>query len=913
MTTFTLVVELFVSGAWLDITRIDDETKVLRDGSLTITRGRSDQQGQVAPTEVRFEYQDNNALLDGDNYASPYFRLIGLGTPMRVTIDGDVRAVVEIVSWEPSWDEIDRVVKVSVLGAGILRRLGDGQKPLRSAAYRTLTSSTVDSERIMYWPVEEEFGATDVFSPYSSLKNVGIRDIQFGAYTESPASARMATFGTTGQLYFPPPTYTSTEHKVVSLWTLPETSLPSGTLMMRLYCTGGNIDHIDLEYGASLDGSLRLNAYSGTGVLIDTANFVDWSSYIVDQHFALSLEFTQNGADLDNTVFVVPQDETTNGASFNDTLTAVTIGRIWAVVAAETSCEGASFGHLAIGNDTGAFANFLSPVSGNALAVRGYTNEFAGERIERLADEGGLPITVTGTTSEPVGPQVPGTAADNVLDAVDTDMGLLFEPRTVLELEYRTRASLHNQVPAATLTYAHLSKGFRPAADDLRVTNAVTTQRDRGGTAHYAIPDDDWWHWTTQDPPDGAGLRESEATPNVADDDQLSGQAAWLAHLGSWREKRFRRVPLELARGVFDAADRAAVRALDLGDVLAIDTTGSPPYVPYDEIRLTVQGYTETVTRHTHTFTFTTTPADVYEVEVTDTGGSTSVVAIDDNDTSLKLATSLGREWSTADEPYHIQVAGQPMTVTTMVTDTPAFINAGTVSHANNAAVTPGLPAGITPDVGQLLLAWVAIRSSGAGTVDEHGTWTTLFGVAGQNVKLFARYYVTGDAAPSFGFSGGSAGDDTSARIFAFSGLSKEFASGTKAVPAGSIQLNSSAQDVGYPALKVNRDGSVALIFLWKQDDATGYAPPSGFTEMADNSTTTGNDQSIAAYYDLTAVSAAAGSAVVTGGASAISRGLVLALRPLQTATVTRGIAGTATSAAAGSEVHVWRPGVNGL
>lgn len=51
-------------------------------------------------------------------------------------------------------------------------------------------------------------------------------------------------------------------------------------------------------------------------------------------------------------------------------------------------------------------------------------------------------------------------------------------------------------------------------------------------------------------------------------------------------------------------------------------------------------------------------------------------------------------------------------------TATPAFIANGAVSHIDNAPVTPGLPAGITPDVGQLLLLTAVIRNSGVGTPD---------------------------------------------------------------------------------------------------------------------------------------------------------------------------------------------------
>jgi hypothetical protein len=290
------------------------------------------------------------------------------------------------------------------------------------------------------------------------------------------------------------------------------------------------------------------------------------------------------------------------------------------------------------------------------------------------------------------------------------------------------------------------------------------------------------------------------------------------------------------------------------------------------------------------------------------------VAAIDSDDTSLKIATSTGPEWSTTAEPYHILIDGEAMTVTAMSTDTPAFIAAGTVAHANNASVTPGLPAGMTPDVGQLIIGWAAIRNSGTGSPNLPAGYSQI-GASG-NVLAFAKYYVTGDAAPTISFTGGVANADTSARLFGFSGLSRNLDDGRyKATnPSPQAQLNGSAQNVAYPALSVRRDGGVVLYLFWKQDDATGYATVAD-AEILDNSTTTGDDQSIAADYDIytTATDVAAGSVTVTGGASAISRAIVLALRPLQTATVTRSVNGVSKSIAADKAVHGWRMGVLAL
>jgi hypothetical protein len=351
--------------------------------------------------------------------------------------------------------------------------------------------------------------------------------------------------------------------------------------------------------------------------------------------------------------------------------------------------------------------------------------------------------------------------------------------------------------------------------------------------------------------------------------------------------------------------------------VLTFDMTGAPRYAPYNELRLLVQGYTEVLSRKLHTITLNTTPANIYEVAQVDSGPTSTLAApIGAADNFIRIAPGTGPAWSESsdDLPYHVQVAGQPMTVTAMSTDTPAFIAAGTVAVGNNASVTPAPPAGITPDVAQLLLIFATIRNSGTGTVNTPAGWDVVAQVSPQrNITVFGRYYRTGDAAPLVSFTSGVANATTIARMFAFSGLSMSLASGTKTVPAASNQLNSSAQDIAYPALTVNRDGSVALIFVWKQDDWTSLSTPAGFTKMSDDPSTTGDDAGIGAYYDLTGASAAAGTVTVTGGAAAISRAFTLALRPLQSADVTRGIAGVAASAAVGAEIHRWRMGVTGL
>lgn len=927
-TALPIAVEAFISGAWVDITRLDVDTRVLGlDGhnGIVITRGRQGEQGRPAPTAVRMSYLDRNATLNGRNPASPYFRLIGRNTPVRVSANSQVRAVVELSDVVPEWDALDEPHIIAAIDAsGILRRLGQGQKPLRSVAYRSITAVTNDADRVAYWPVEEESGADRVSSPYVSRPVTIAGTVDFGAYTAAPSSERMATFGDGGSLTFPIPSYTGDNIKVISQWSFP--ALSTATVVARLICTGAAVDFIDVVRDDIADMWLKFYSGSTLGGATLIAETVPVFG-VVDRHFLLSLAFGQNGADLD-VVTTVITDPIGDGDSLVDPLLGVTIGRITSIQVGLGNISGASFGQLALATDMLGFPNYVELAS-NTYGAIGYVGEPAAVRLERLCDEEGIVFALTGSSSasgsELMGAQSAQTLLDLLNECAAADQGLLFETRDALGLGYITRERLYNghATPAADLTYGtHLSPPFRPATDDLATRNDVTASRPGGGSARYTIADNDPHHLTTQQPSDwynGVGVYDEAmpSGPNVQTDAQLDQVTAWYAHIHAWAEDRFPtvRVRLEHAGLAGDAVTTAAVRALDVGDVIRIDTTDTPGWLPPDELLLLVQGYTEAIGQFQHDFTFNTTPALPYEVEVVDTGASTLVLAVNSAATSLKLATSTGPEWSTLDEPYYVEIFGEAMKVTAIVVDTPLFIAAGAASHAVNASVTPGLPAGMTIDTGQILLLKAAIRNSGTGVPNTPANWARLDVYdAADNVQWFYRYYATGYAGPTVTFAGGVAGADTSAQIYGFSGLSH-------ALDGDAVtQLNGSAANIAYPALTAvaggyRRDNSGVIVSGWRQQDWTSVATLAGFAELGEPDSGTGDNHGFVADFlvQATATTVPAGSFSVTGGVNGISRAATFALRPLQTATVERAINGVTGSIAAGEAVRAWRPGVNGL
>lgn len=198
------------------------------------------------------------------------------------------------------------------------------------------------------------------------------------------------------------------------------------------------------------------------------------------------------------------------------------------------------------------------------------------------------------------------------------------------------------------------------------------------------------------------------------------------------------------------------------------------------------------------------------------------------------------------------------------------FVAAGTATNGNNTNRAPALPAGIV--VGDLLVVLASIRNSGTGTVNVPTGWTVqrAFG----NVSLLGRRYESGDTAPTITFSGGVVGADTIAQMAAFRSAELE-------PVTGDDQLNGSAQNIAYPALTVPQDDLAIILAGWKQDDMTSVDTVAGFAEIGERNSTLGDDACQVWDYVIqtTAADIVAGSFVVNGGASAISRGALIALR----------------------------------
>ena len=818
----------------------------------------------------------------------------------------------EIASWKPTSDETGNLLLMEVEGAGILRRLTQGARALHSPVYQCITSFVNDSWLIDYWPLEDGTDSTQVASGNGGTAGTFVGTVNFASYSDGPGTDPIAVLDDTSMITLPVRSYTDTgQVKVISMWHIPSGTVPNNTVLLRIFGTG-TARRWDLFY--TTGGGLGLTAYNDVGVAIDSTGGVAFG--IDNDHFYLAIELTQDGATVDNLILtqIIDVPGVAAGTNqFTDSFTC-TLGTITQIMVAPVGAAGdAAVGHVALANYTGAF-HYMQVGDSDDLATWGYFREPAARRFARLCTENRVAFELYGNANESttMGVQRSGRLLDLLHECTDAEQGILYESRHALGLAFRTREALYNQA-ASTVSYddEHLSLPFGPIEDDQHIHNRVEVARQGGSRStrtQLTGP------LSIHEPPTGVGTYDrGTITLNLEEDDQTALLAAWIRFLGTWDELRYPALSVELARQQWQAniALTRFLLGLDSGRMLLLDEL--PDWLPPDSPMLLVRGYTERFWKFNHEMTLNLAPGWPYEVWQLDTAGSVLALGIDASDTVLKITTTLGPAWSMTEEPYHIQIAatGEAMTVTDMTTAAATFVAQGTSTHADNAAISPGMVAGVQE--GDLNLIFAAIRNSGTGTVNDIPGYVTIFEFG--NIKLAGRHHITGDVSPTVTFTGGVAGATTSARMFSFRNLSMGLGSGTKPVPAVATLLNASAANIAYPALSVERDACVVLYMGWKQDDFTSIATIAGANEIIDSPTTTGDDQGIVVDYVIqtSAADIPAGSFTVTGGANAISRGVTLALRPLQTASVTRATHGTASAATAQAAITGWRMGVIGL
>ncbi|MGW1000738.1 hypothetical protein [Streptomyces sp. NPDC002520] len=666
---------------------------------LTVIPQRYPVAGRVYKAEVR-------AGINGTVVASPDFTARTPGTTsftdsagLTWTLQGSAvisnrrtRFVGEVSSWPPRWDVSGKDVRVSVEAAGVLRRYGQGAKPLDSTLRRRIPSA----RPLAYWPMEDGSSATRASSAVSGGQPLRVSGIAFGGSDYPAGSNPLPSLGQSASLDGRVPGaqaggwHVEMVYKLQSLPTVEQT-------MLTVNLTPGSGGVAQVVCRVSTAG-IRVQGLDGDGnvVAFFLFNSADAISAFTGVWNRLQFYSAVSGS---NAYLNVAWRDVVANTWYNSRTTYLgTPGTLTGIKGSwGPEFQGMTIGHLAafdIGGTTAPSAG----VTVYESADDGFRGETAGTRMNRLASEESIPVTVYGSVNgqERMGPQRPETLLSLLEEAADVDGGIFYERRETLGLVYRDRASLYNQTPALLLDYTtpgHVAPPLEPVDDDQTVRNDITVTRDSGASARATL---DVGAMSTQAPPNGVGVYDESVTLNLYTDDQPAQHAAWRLHLGTVDEARYPVVNLDLAAAP-SLVD--AVTALDCGDRVQI--ANPPAWLPPGPIDLIVQGYSE-VLGHPNDWDLqlNCTPASPWSVGVTDdpvlgmvdTDGSKLAAAATANDTALIVQVTNGPvwRWETA---FAALVGGEAVTVN---------------------AIGPAVSDAFTRTV-----------SSGWGTASTGGTWST--------------------------------------------------------------------------------------------------------------------------------------------------------------------------------------------
>ncbi len=578
------------------------------------------------------------------------------------------RFIGEVSSWPVSWDVSGQDVSASIEAAGIRRRIGQGAPQFRSAFYRAATGATPAASLEAYWPCEDVEGSTVFAAGLSGVADMTIISgaPTFAADTSSFVASDALPVTNSALMAGLVPAHTSASSKAQVRWLAKiPTGIANGTLVMSVYFVGGTIYRSDLEVNA--DGTRNMLLYDRSLTLVSSTGF--GGSSVLDQQRRYSMEFTQNGANIDYGI-VLLSPGATGGVFISSSAAAQTFGTVGSVVFGRgQNMPSTVFGHIMVQSDVTSIFD-LSEV------LDAYAGEQAGARIVRLCAEEGFAFVDRGqaASSTALGAQGSSTFLALVDEAAAADGGFLVESRTTASLSYRPRRAMCTQRAALTVPYGNLD-GLVPTDDDQLARNDITVDRVGGSSSRATLSTG---ALSTLAPPSGIGRYGDQLSLNLAADSQTLGQASWRLMQGTIDEPRYPTITTDLSYPAMAASSSLTTAALDLdpGDLLVIEDP--PAWLPPDDIRQIVQGMRERILPFSFEMEINCSPASAWNVGVYDQGlpatryggsGSTLSAGITSTATgaaALSIVTPAGSPlWTTAvgSFPLDILIGGERITL----------------------------------------------------------------------------------------------------------------------------------------------------------------------------------------------------------------------------------------------------------
>ncbi|MFJ8791393.1 carbohydrate binding domain-containing protein [Streptomyces sp. NPDC102462] len=228
--------------------------------------------------------------------------------------------------------------------------------------------------------------------------------------------------------------------------------------------------------------------------------------------------------------------------------------------------------------------------------MTGHAGETADVRIQRLASYTGIPsVTLWGSTFDPIASQGPGgsSVVARMREVESTESARLFAERDWYGLAFQSRDIRYNPDPASeifTIDYADLeTRSVELADDDQKLINSLDASRPGGATQRVTSPES-IRNNGIYDPGVLSILKTS--------DNKVLDAANWRVSRYADPAPELREVPIE----AYTMPYYADILDAEISNYFTV--FNMPPQSPAPAMRVTVEGYTETIKEASHLIQF---------------------------------------------------------------------------------------------------------------------------------------------------------------------------------------------------------------------------------------------------------------------------------------------------------------------
>ncbi len=519
--------------------------------------------------------------------------------------------------------------RAELTASGLLRRLSQGAKPVRSSIFRNVTSARYRDDVIGYWPCEDLAGAGQLASGIEDDNPILVQgELDTGSDSGLAASAALPVVQSGKAISWRvdvPASEVTDQWAVEMVFRLPTPPLNADDELQLLEIESlGTVARTVLTVD---EDTIRIRLFDANGLELDN-RLVAVGPEIFSGFVQLIVRLRQVGGSVE-WLWTTNNLDIGLGGGFSDLIPGVAgpvVGLSSNVVGPE---DGFTFGHIVV-------HTARLPGDWQVGADSAWVGESAAHRFWRLCAEEGIPAEVVGDQSvfestfgdigitEAMGAQRQQTLLQLLQECVDTDLGVLISRRGAPGLVYRTRQTLERQTPALRLSGARneISRPLTPRLDDQRLRNDVTVTSEGGSSARATDPASIAREglYDVDETIVGVGgvfgqqeVLDRQPGLRLAVRSQNLHQAGWRLALGTVDALRIPTVTIDF-RAVPGLIE--AFQSLELGDRILLDDL--PIQLPADTVELILEASDERLSNTSWIPVLTCSPGAPYLVGILD-------------------------------------------------------------------------------------------------------------------------------------------------------------------------------------------------------------------------------------------------------------------------------------------------------